>query len=160
VLYEGAESVELGAWAQTVPPSHRDASHVDGNPVDGNRPDDAREPKKPDALDAAVSEQDCTNDTLPELAWQLKHDQFTTNRRDPPAVAPHDTATAASNPYTLRQHHRRPVRYHISYECSVCGEVRELETPLRVCAFVDECMSCGTVARFTAVGIPTPVSNS
>ncbi|WP_248895411.1 hypothetical protein [Haloplanus halobius] len=30
VLYEEAEAVELGAWAQTVSPRYRDASHVDG----------------------------------------------------------------------------------------------------------------------------------
>jgi len=49
VLYEETEAIELGAWAQTVPPSHRTASHVDGNLVDEYRPDDARDQAKPDA---------------------------------------------------------------------------------------------------------------
>ena len=156
VLYEEAEAVELGAWAQTVSPSHRGASHVDGSPVDESRSDDARKPGEPDALDMSISRPERIYDTLPDSAWQLDHDQSTTNRERPLTAASHGKATPAANPRTRRQH-RPSVRYRTAYECSVCSSVRELETTLRVCAFVDECSSCGAVARFTADGIPTPL---
>ena len=55
VLYEQAEAVELGAWAQGVSPSHRDTSHVGGSPVDESRSDDAREPAEPDTLDMGIN---------------------------------------------------------------------------------------------------------
>lgn len=157
VLYEEAEAVELGAWAQTDPPGHRDASHVDGSSVDQSRSDDARDPAEPDALDVGVSEPDRIYDTLPDSAWQLDHDRSTPNREQSPRATSHGKTTAASNPRTRRRHHRPSVRYRTAYECSVCGGVRELETSLRVCAFVDECANCGAVARFTADGIPTPL---
>jgi hypothetical protein len=156
VLYEEAEAVELGAWTQTDPPSHRDASHVDGSPVGESRSDDAREPAEPDTLDMSISRPNRIYDTLPDSAWQLDHDQSTTNRERPPTVASHGKAIPAANPRTRRQQHRPSVRYRTAYKCSVCSSVRELETTLRVCAFVDECSSCGAVARFTAGGIPTP----
>ena len=155
-LYEEAEAVELGAWARAGPLGHRDTSRVDGSPVDESRSDDAREPAGPDVLDMGISKSDRIYDTLPDSAWQLDHDQSTTNRERPPAAASHGKATPAANPRTRRQH-RPSVRYRTVYECPVCGNVRELETSLRVCAFVDECPSCGAVARFTAGGIPTPL---
>ncbi|UPV76988.1 hypothetical protein M0R89_22320 (plasmid) [Halorussus limi] len=160
VLYEQAEAVELGAWAQAVSPSHRDTSHVSGSPVDESRSDDANEPAEPDALDMGISKPDRIYDTLPDSAWQLDHDQSTTNREQSSTATSHDKTTPASNPRTRRQHHRPSVRYRTAYECSVCSSVRQLETSLRVCAFVDECPSCGTVARFTAGGIPTPFRKS
>ena len=157
VLYEEAEAVELGAWAQSVPPSHRDASHVDGSSVDESQSDDAREPAKSDALDMIISRPDRIYDTLPDSAWHLDHDQSTTNRERSPTAAAHGKAAPAANPRTRRQQHRPSVRYRTAYKCSVCSSVRELETSLRVCAFVDECSNCGAVARFTADGIPTPL---
>jgi len=159
VLYEEAEAVELGAWAQTVPPGHRDASHVDGSSVDEFQSDDARETAKSDALDMSISRPDRIYDTLPDSAWQLDHDQSTTNRERSPTAAAHGKAAPAANPRTRRQQHRPSVRYRTAYKCSVCSSVRELETSLRVCAFVDECPSCGAVARFPADGIPTPFRN-
>lgn len=150
-LYEEADAVELGAWAQTDPLGHRDASHVNSSSVDGSRSDDAREPAEPGALDMGISKPDRIYDTLPDSAWQLDHDQSETPREDTP------TSTAASNPHPRRQHHRPSVRYRTTFECSVCSGIREVETPLRVCAFVDECTRCGAVARFTVGGIPTPL---
>jgi len=155
VLYEQAEAVELGAWAQTDPLGHRDTSHVDGSPVDESRSDDAREPAEPDALDMGISKSNHIYGTLPDSAWQLDHDQSTMNRGRSPTAASHGKATPAANPRTRRQQHRPSARYRTAYKCSVCSSVRELETTLRVCAFVDECSSCGAVARFTADGIPT-----
>jgi hypothetical protein len=157
VLYEGAESVELGAWAQTVPPGHRYASHVDGISVDEPRSDDARDPAEPAALDVGISKPDRIYDTLPDSAWPLDHEQSTTNRERSPTAASHGRATPTATSRTRRQQHRPSVRYRTAYECSVCGGVRELETSLLVCAFVDECANCGAVARFTADGIPTPL---
>lgn len=155
-LYEEAEAVELGAWARAGPLGHRDTSRVDGSPVDESRSDDAREPAGPDVLDMGISKSDRIYDTLPDSAWQLDHEQSSTNRERSTTAASHDKTTPSANPRTRRQHHRPSVRYRTVYECSVCGNVRELETSLRVCAFVDECPSCGAVARFTAGGIPTP----
>ncbi|MFD1600661.1 hypothetical protein ACFSBX_17110 [Halobellus rarus] len=157
VLYEEAKAVELGAWTQTVSPSHRDASHVDGSAVDEFRSDDAREPAESAARDVGISKPDRIYDTLPDSAWQLDHEQSTTNREQSPTATSHGKTTAAANPRTRRQQHRLSVRYRTTYKCSVCSSVRELETTLRVCAFVDECSSCGAVARFTADGIPTPL---
>jgi hypothetical protein len=159
-LYEQAEAVELGAWARTVPPTDRDASLDDRAPDDKHRPNDARAPAEPAGLDTDVSEPDRIYDTLPDSAWQLDHDQSTTNREDSPTATPQNKETAASIPHTRRQNHRPSVRYRTSYECSVCGGVREIKTSLRVCAFVDECATCGTVARFAAAGIPTPLRES
>ena len=156
VLYEEAEAVELGAWAQTVSPSHRVASHVGGSPVSESRSDDAREPAEPDTLES-ISRPNRIYDTLPDSAWQLDHEQSTTNREQSPTATSHGKTTAAANPRTRRQQHRPSVRYRTAYKCSVCSSVRELETSLRVCAFVDGCPSCGAVARFTAGGIPTPL---
>ncbi|MBP2252767.1 ribosomal protein L37AE/L43A [Halarchaeum solikamskense] len=155
-LYEEAEAVELGAWARAGPLGHRDTSRVDGSPVDESRSDDAREPAGPDVLDMGISKSDRIYDTLPDSAWQLDHDQSTTNRERSRTAASHGKATPTATSRTRRQQHRPSVRYRTAYECSVCGSVRELETSLRVCAFVDECPSCGAVARFTAGGIPTP----
>lgn len=157
VLYEEAEAVELGAWAQTDPLGHRDTSHVGGSPVDESQSDDTHEPAEPAALDVGISKPDRIYDTLPDSAWQLDHEQSTTNQERSPTATSHGKTTPSANPRTRRQHHRPSVRYHTAYECSVCGSVRELETSLRVCAFVDECSSCGAVARFTADGIPTPL---
>jgi len=156
-LHEQAESVELGASARTVPPADRDTSLDDRAPVDDHRPDDGRSSAEPDALEEDVSEPDRIYDTLPDSAWQLDHDQATTDQKDSPTAAPHDKGTTAPHPHTRPQNHRPSVRYHTTYECSVCGGIRELETLLRVCAFVDDCASCGTVARFTAAGVPTPL---
>ncbi|WP_353635415.1 hypothetical protein ABSL23_16225 (plasmid) [Halobacterium sp. NMX12-1] len=157
VLYEQAEAVELGAWARAGPLGHRDASHVDGRPVDESRSDDAREPAGPDALDMGISKPDRIYDTLPDSAWRLDHEQSRTNRERSSTATPHGKTTPAANSRIRRQHHRPSIRYRTVYECSVCGNVRELETSLRVCAFVDECPSCGVVARFTVGGIPTPL---
>jgi len=156
VLYGEAEAVELGVWAQTGPLGHRDVSHVNRSPVNEPRSDDARDPAEPAALDVGISKPDRIYDTLPDSAWQLDHEQSTTNQERSPTETSHGKTTAASNPRTRRQQHRPSVRYRTAYECSVCGSVRELETSLRVCAFVDECPSCGAVARFSSSGIPTP----
>ena len=160
VLYEQAEAVELGVWAQTDPLGHRDTSHVDGSSVDEPRSDDARDPAEPAALDVGISKPDRIYDTLPDSAWQLDHEQSMTNQERSPSAASHGRATPTETSRTRRQQHRPSVRYRTAYECSVCGSVRELETSLRVCAFVDECPSCGAVARFTAGGIPTPFRKS
>jgi len=160
ILYEEAEAVELGVWARTVPPTDRDTLQVDGSPINEHRPDDAHNPVDPGALDAGVSEPDRSYDTLSDSTWQLDHEQSTTNREQSPTAASHGKTTPASNPCTRRQHHGSSVRYRTAYECSVCGSVRELEISLRVCAFLDQCTSCGAVACFTADGIPTPFKES
>ncbi|GAA0275803.1 hypothetical protein [Halobacterium noricense] len=158
VLYEQAEAVELGVWAQTDPPGYRDTSHVGGSSVDELRSDDARDSAEPAALDVGISKPDRTYDTLPDSAWQLDHDQFSTNREQAPTPTSHGKTTAASNSRARRQQHGPSIRYRIAYACAVCGGVRTVEISLRVCAFVDECPSCGAVARFTAVTRrkPTP----
>lgn len=54
-----------------------------------------------------------------------------------------------------------PVQYFTIYECSVCGSIRELETSLQVCAFVEDCAACSvTNVRFTAIEIPSPIPDS
>lgn len=158
-LHEQAEAVELGASARTTPPTTRDASLDNHASVDNHKPDDADSPAEPAAFDADASESDRIYDMLPDSAWQLGHDQPVTNQDDSPTTS-YDKKKATSNPHIRQQNHRPQVRYRTSYECSVCGEIRELETSLRVCAFVDECVSCETVARFTAVEIPTPLRES
>ena len=160
VLYDEAGAVELGAWAQTAPPGHRNTSDIDGSPVDEHRPDDTRAPAEPNVLDVDVSKSDRSYDTFSGSTWQLDHEQSTTNREQSPTAASHGKTAPASDPCTRRQHHGSSVRYRTAYECSVCGSVRELEISLRVCAFVDQCTSCGAVARFTADGIPTPLKES
>ncbi len=157
VLYEGAAAVELGAWARTIPTADQDASLDGRTPVDDHRTDAARTPAEPTDLDTDVSGPDRIHDTSPDSAWQLDHDPSTTNREHSPTAASHGTTTAAANPHTRRQQHRPSVRYCTAYKCSVCSSVRELETTLRVCAFVDECPSCGAVARFAVNGIPMPL---
>jgi hypothetical protein len=158
VLYEQAEAVELGVWAQTDHPGYRDISDVDGSPVDEHRPNGARDQAEPAALDVSVSEPARSSDTLPDSTWQLDHDQFSTNREQAPTPTSHGKTTAASNSRARRQQHGPSIRYRIAYACAVCGGVRTVEISLRVCAFVDECPSCGAVARFTAVTRrkPTP----
>ena len=159
-LHEQAEAVELGASARTTPPTTRDASLDNRSSVDNHQPDDADSPAEPAAFDPDASESDRIYDTLPDSAWQLDRDQPVTNQDDTPMTRSHDKKTASSNPQRRRQNHRPKVRYRTSYECSVCGEIRELDTSLRVCSFVDECVGCGAVARFTAVEIPTPLRES
>ena len=159
-LHEQAEAIELGASARTTPPTTRDTPLDDRASVDNHQPDDAGSPAEPAAFDADISEPDRIYDTLPDSAWQLGPDQPVTNQDDSPTTGSHDKETVKSNPHTRQQKHRTQVRYRTSYECSVCGEIRELETSLRVCAFVDECAGCGAVARFTAVEIPTPLKES
>jgi hypothetical protein len=156
-LHEQAEAIELGASARTIQPATRDASRDDRAPVDDHRPDGARSSADTDPLDAEVSEPDRIYDTLPDSAWQLDDEQSATTQEDPPTTVSHSRGITTSNPHPRRQNHRPSGRYHTSYECAVCRGVRELEASLRVCAFVDECATCGTVTRFTAVGIPTPL---
>ena len=153
-LYEEVGDVELGAWAQTV--GHRDTSHVNGSPVDESRSDDARHPAEPDPLDTGLNEPDRSTGTRPDSAWHPNHEQSTTNQERSPDSNASRQDVIDIQPRTRRQQHRPSVRYRTAYECSVCGSVRELETSLQVCAFVDECPSCGVAARFTADGIPTP----
>jgi len=159
-LHDQAEAVELSASARTTPPTTRGASLDDRASVDNHPPDDAGSPAEPAAFDTDVSEPDRIYDTLPDSAWQLGHDQPVMNQNNSPTTPSYDKKKASSNPYIRQQNHRPKVRYRTSYECSVCGDVRELETSLRVCAFVDECAGCGAVARFTAIEIPTPFRES
>lgn len=159
-LHEQAEAVELAASARTIPPDTRDTPLDDRASVDYHRPDDAGSPAEPAALDADVSVPDRIYDTLPDSAWQLDQDQSPMNREDPPTSTSHNSETAISSHYTRWQNHRPSARYRTPFECSVCASSRELETSIRVCAFVDHCSTCGTVARFKAVGIPTPLCNS
>ena len=156
VLYEEAEAVELGAWAQTDALGHRDASHVNSSSVDGSRSDDAREPAEPGVLDGGVSKPNRIFETLPDSAWRLDHEQSTTNREQSPTAASHGKTTPASNPCTRRQITVRQSGIVPRTSVPCAGSIRELEISLRVCAFADQCTSCGAVARFTADGIPTP----
>ncbi len=73
----------------------------------------------------------------------------------------HDQSTSSTiTPHSQGERDRVSVRYLTDYECSVCGSIRELETSLQMCAFVDDCATCGTInVRVTAVGIPEPIHN-
>jgi hypothetical protein len=159
-LHEQAEAIELGASARTTPPTTRDASLDDRASIDDHHLDEANSPAEPAAFDADASESDRIYDTLPDSAWQLGPNQPVTNQDDSPKTTSSDKKKATSNPQIRQQNHRPQVRYRTSYECSVCGEIRELETSLRVCAFVDECAGCGAVTRYIAVEIPTPFRES
>lgn len=135
--------------------SHRDTSLDNRAPLDEHHPDHPRPPAETDSPDGEISEPDRIYDTLPDSAWQLDHDQSAANEDRAPMTAPNARETVSSGPHPWRQTNRPSVRYRTAYECSVCRGVHELDTSLRVCAFVNECGTCGTVARFTAVGVPT-----
>ncbi len=92
--------------------------------------------------------------------WHGSPDQSDPGQAD---TAPEHNQEPSSTtaPHTQERDSRIPVRYRTSYECSVCGALRELETSLQVCAFVDDCAGCGAVdVRFSAVGILEPVHDS
>jgi hypothetical protein len=157
-LHEQAESIELGASARTFPPANQDASLDAHSPAVDRRSEDGDSTAEPNGF-AKDTEPDRIYDVLPDSAWQLDNDQFSTNRENSPTTASPNSGTAASGPQTRQQRNRPSVRYRTTYECAVCGGMRELETTLRVDAFVDECATCGTVARFTTIEIPTPIQD-
>jgi len=51
----------------------------------------------------------------------------------------------------------REDKYLTTFHCSVCKIEREIESSHKVSAFVDDCANCGTITRFTAAGVPTPL---
>ena len=156
-LHDSTEYVAISASTTAFPPTDHSAGVDDGGSATHETVADPTRPADAVPADDTDSDPARLYDSLPDGAWHGSLDQ-----PDPAPVAPssadgQETPSTAA-PHTQGGENRIPVRYRTAYECSVCGSLRELETSLQVCAFVDDCAGCGAVdVRFSAVGIPEPV---
>ncbi|MFC6893762.1 hypothetical protein [Halopenitus salinus] len=159
-LHDGTEYVAISASTTAFPPNDQRTNVDDaGSPTH----QESAEPTRPaDAVpvDDADSDPARLYDSLPDDVWHGSLDQPDPGQSNT-APGHRQKPSSTAVPHTQGRDSRIPVRYRTSYECSVCGSLRELETSLQVCAFVDDCAGCGAVdVRFSAVGIPEPVPDS
>ncbi|MFC6991798.1 hypothetical protein ACFQH3_08545 [Haladaptatus sp. GCM10025707] len=156
-LHDNTEYVEISASTAVFPST----DHVTVVDDDGSPPhQESEEPTWPVdtvSVDDADSDPCRRYDDLPDDAWYSRLDQYNAAKDKTPSVLGQSTSLTTP-PHTQGEADRISVRYLTSYECSVCGSIRELETSLQMCAFVDDCAACGTInVRFTAIGIPEPI---
>lgn len=167
-LHGQAESapLELSVSTTTVPsnsPSHSRSetrSPSADESTDEDRPAGRADEASPaEPCDTAPSQ---VYDDLPAQAWHasparadasLETDPVETDDHDSmsPAGPGGDTSASGAAP---------PSQFVTAYECDVCGVVREMETSIKVCAYVADCPMCGAAdVRFSAITIPTPLQD-
>jgi len=159
-LHDSTEYVAISALTTAFPPTDHSAGVDDAGSATHQESAEPTRPAGAVSVDDTNSDPARLYDSVPDDMGHGSPDQSDPSQSD---TAPgHDQeplSTAA--PHTQERDNRIPVRYRTSYECSMCGSIRELETSLQVCAFVDDCAGCGAVdVRFSAVGIPEPVHDS
>lgn len=159
-LHDSTEYVAISASTTAFPPTDHSAGVDDAGSTTHEASADPTRSGDAVAVDDTDSDPARLYDSLPDDVWHGSFDQPDPGQLDTaPGHSQEPSSTAA--PHTQGRDGRIPVRYRTSYECSVCGSIRELETSLKVCAFVDDCAGCGAVdVRFSAVGIPEPVQDS
>jgi len=159
-LHDSTEYVSMSASTTAFPPTDHSAGVDDAGSAAHEASADPTRPADAVPIDDTDSDPTRLYDSLPDDVWHGSLDQ-----PDPAPVAPssadgQETPSTAA-PHTRGGENRMPIRYRTSYKCSVCGSLRELETSLKVCAFVDDCAGCGAVdVRFSAVGIPEPIHDA
>jgi hypothetical protein len=160
-LHDSTEYIVINASTTVFPPTDHSAGVDDvGSPI---HQESAEPPQPTDTgpVDGADSDPSRLYDNLPDGVWHASLGQHYLAQAEPsPVDGPEPSSTAT--PHTQGgENDRMPVRYHTTCECSVCGSIRELETSLQVCAFVDDCADCGAVdVRLSAVEIPEPIHDS
>jgi hypothetical protein len=156
-LHDSTEYVAISASTTAFPPTDRSAGVDDAGSATHQESAEPTRPADAVPVDDTDSDPDRLYDSLPDDVWHGSLDQSDPSQADTaPEHSQEPSSTAA--PHTQERDSRIPVRYRASYECSVCGALRELETSLQVCAFVDDCAGCGAIdVQFSAVGIPEPV---
>jgi len=120
-------------------------------------------PAERGSVDTEHTEPSQVYDALPDNAWQppTEEDAAPPERPSTSTNDREQTPTATAGCNRSKNEDSTAFQFVTSYECAVCGAIQEMETSLQVCAFVDDCASCGAVdVRFSAVGIPEPVHDS
>jgi hypothetical protein len=161
-LHDGTEYVAISASTTAFPPNDRPTCVDDAGSPTRQASAEPLQPADTVPVDDADSDPSRLYGDLPDDAWQGSLDQYDPDHAEP-SPADDQAMSSAAAPRTQGggRTDRIPVRYRTSYECSVCGSIRELETSLQVCAFVDDCAGCGAIdVRFSAVDIPEPVHDS
>ena len=159
-LHDSTEYVAISASTTAFPPTDHSAGVDDTGSATYEASPDPTRPTDAIPVDDTDSDPARLYDSLSDDVWHGSLDQPDPAPVAPPSADGQETPSTAA-PHTQGGENRIPVRYRTAYECSVCGSLRELETSLKVCAFVDDCAGCGAVdVRFSAVGIPEPVQDS
>ncbi|QIO25586.1 hypothetical protein [Haloarcula sp. JP-L23] len=155
-LHDSTEYVAISASTTAFPPNDRPTSGDDAGSPTHQEPAEPPQPADTGPVDDADPGR--LYDSLPDDAWHASLGQHDPDQAGP-SPADDQKMSAAAAPHTQGgENDRMPVRYRTTYQCSVCGCIRELETSLQVCAFVDDCAGCGAVdVRFSAVGIPESI---
>lgn len=156
-LRDSTEYVAISASTTAAPPTDYSTGVGDADSPTQQKVEDSTRLTDGIPIDVADSDPSGLYDSLPDDAWHSPLDQQSTAQDSTPTAYGQSTSPTAT-PNREGEWNGIPVRYLTTYECSVCGSIRELETSLQVCAFVDDCAACGAVdVRFTAVGIPEPI---
>jgi hypothetical protein len=156
-LHDSTESVSISASTTAVSPTGQ-STVVDevGSPAQQEF-EDSTPPADGFPVDDADIDANRLNGRLADDRWDSPLDQQNAAQDNTPTAHGQSTSSTETSP-TPEERNRMPVRYLTAYECSVCDNIREVETSLQVCAFVDDCEACGAIdVRFTAVGIPKPL---
>ncbi|WP_157744190.1 hypothetical protein [Halopenitus persicus] len=169
-LHGQSEYLEIAVTPTNFPPTNSSASPNaqsdvgEGDDLASQDTDAGVGPVERDPVDDGHRGPSQVYDALPNDAWHppTGGDRTRSEGSSTSMTDYQQTPTAASS--RNRSDHDEDsaaFQFVTSYECSVCGAIQEMETSLQVCAFVDDCASCGTVdVRFTAVGIPEPIHDS
>jgi hypothetical protein len=160
-LHDSTEYVAISASATAFPPTDHSAGVDDAGSATHEASADPTRPADAVPVDDTDSDPARLYNSLSDDAWHGSLNQHDPAPAGPtPADGQKPSLTVA--PRTQGgENDRMPVRYRTTYQCSVCGSIRELETSLQVCAFVDDCAGCGAIdVQFSAVGIPEPVHDS
>ncbi|WP_458190545.1 hypothetical protein [Haladaptatus sp. NG-WS-4] len=155
-LHDSTEYVAITASTTAFPPNDHSPG---GDDADSPTHQQAEEPTRPaDAV--PVDDANRIYDRLHDDAWHPSLDQYEPQQASTSAPQGKETSSTAT-PHSKGRSNRMSVRYLTAFECSVCGSIREVETSLQVCAFVDDCPACGAVdVRSSAVEIPLPLFDS
>ncbi|MFC6763704.1 hypothetical protein [Natrinema soli] len=185
-VHDQAESLELSVSTTQFPPdtSSSRADHsrcaedksadLDTYPSPRPETDDSAETEI--ETDTGTKTEPCESDPsqiydeLPAHAWNpdtAKTDGSSTTEagtnaperddRDTPSPSTPGSDSTPDDPDRDREA-LPPAEYVTAYECDVCSVRREMETSVKVCAFVADCQVCNAIdVRFSAVEIPTPI---
>jgi hypothetical protein len=159
-LHDSTEYVAISASTTAFPSTDHSAGVDDAGSATHQESAEPTRPADTVPVDDTDSDPSRLYDSLPDDVWHDSLDQHDPGQAET-ASGHRQEPSSTVVPHTQGRDGRIPVRYRTSYECSVCGCLRELETSLQVCAFVDDCAGCGAVdVRFSAIGIPEPVHDS
>ncbi|WP_306060417.1 hypothetical protein [Natronococcus wangiae] len=186
-VHDQTESLELSVSTTQFPQDTSSSSRANHSRYAEDKPADldtcpSPRPETDDSADTeietATETEPCESDPsqiydeLPAHAWNpdtAKTDGSSTTEagadaperddRDPPSPSTPGSDSTPDDPDRDGEA-LPPTEYVTAYECDVCGVRREMETSVKVCAFVADCPICNAIdVRFSAVEIPTPIQD-